>query len=119
VGVLLLFRLALVWLGVLMGLVVSNADAASMVVYPLAFPLTMVSTSFLPAQAMPSWMAPIAEWNPLSSVVTAVRDLFGNPALPSDSWPAENALFLAVGLPCALILLVTPLAVRRFRRLSR
>lgn len=68
---------------------------------------------------MPSWLAPVAEWNPLSAVVTATRDLFGNPSLPSDSWPAENALLVAVALPVAVMLLVTPLAVRRFRRLSR
>ena len=83
VGVLLLFRLSLVWLGMFMGLALPNADPASMVVHPLAFPLTMVSTSFIPARATPSWMAPTAEWNPLSAVVTGTRELFGNPALPS------------------------------------
>lgn len=119
VGVLLLFRLALVWLGVLLGLVLPTADSVSMIVYPLTFPLSMLSTSFIPSGAMPSWLAPVAEWNPLSAVVTATRDLFGNPSLPSDSWPAENALLMAVALPVAVMLLVTPLAVRRFRRLSR
>ncbi|PDP87452.1 multidrug ABC transporter permease [Glycomyces fuscus] len=119
VGVLLLFRLALVWLGVLMGLLLPTADSVSMVVYPLTFPLSMLSTSFVPSGAMPSWLAPVAEWNPLSAVVTATRDLFGNPSLPSDAWPAENALLVAVALPAAVMLLVTPLAVRRFRRLSR
>ncbi|OOC53490.1 MULTISPECIES: ABC transporter permease [Nocardiopsis] len=119
VGVLLLFRLSLVWLGVLMGLVLPTPDSVSMVVYPLTFPLSMLSTSFLPSTAMPSWLAPVAEWNPLSAVVTATRDLFGNPSPPSDAWPAENALLLAVAVPVALMALVTPLAVRRFRRLSR
>jgi ABC-type multidrug transport system permease subunit len=119
VGVLLLFRLSLVWLGVLMGLVLPTADSVSMVVYPLAFPLSMLSTSFVPSGAMPSWLAPVAEWNPLSAVVTSTRDLFGDPAPPSDAWPAENALLLAVVLPVAAMLLVTPLTLRRFRRLSR
>ncbi|WP_017569631.1 ABC transporter permease [Nocardiopsis halotolerans] len=119
VGVLLLFRLALVWLGVLMGLVLPTADSVSMVVYPLTFPLSMLSTSFIPSTAMPDWLAPVTEWNPISMVVTATRDLFGNPSLPSDAWPAENALLMAVVVPVALMLLVTPLAVRRFRRISR
>lgn len=118
VGVLLLFRFALVWVGVLAGLYVPNADAASMVVYPLAFPLSMLSTSFLPAAAMPSWLAPVAEWNPLSAVVTTTRDLFGNPSLPSDAWPAENALFLALLVPVLIIAVCVPLSVRRFRSLS-
>lgn len=119
VGLLLLFRLSMVWLGVLMGLLMPTPDSVSMVVYPLVFPLTVLSTSFLPSSAMPSWLAPAAEWNPLSAVVTATRELFGNPALPSDAWPAEHALGLAVAIPVALVVVVTPLAVRRFRGLSR
>ncbi|WP_017583197.1 ABC transporter permease [Nocardiopsis valliformis] len=119
VGLLLLFRFALVWVGVLIGLYSPAPDAASMIVYPLAFPLSMLSTSFIPAAAMPSWLAPIAEWNPLSAVVTATRDLFGNPSLPSDAWPAENALVLAVAIPLLLIAVCVPLSLRRFRSLSR
>ncbi|RKS09480.1 ABC transporter DrrB family efflux protein [Nocardiopsis sp. Huas11] len=119
VGVLLLFRLALVCLGALLGLVMPTADAVSMVVYPLAFPLTMLSTSFLPAQAMPSWLAPVAEWNPLSAVVTATRELFGNPSLPSDAWPAQHALALALTVSTTVVLVAAPLAVRRFRSLDR
>lgn len=119
VGLLLLLRFALVWIGVLMGLVLPTADSVSMVVYPLVFPITMLSTSFVPAQALPSWLAPVAEWNPLSAVVTATRDLFGNESLPSDAWPAENALFLALLVPALIIAVCVPLAVHRFRRLSR
>ncbi|MES0836096.1 MULTISPECIES: ABC transporter permease [Nocardiopsidaceae] len=119
IGVLLLFRLALVWLGVLMGLLLPTPDAVSMVVYPLVFPVTMLSTSFIPSSAMPSWLAPVSEWNPLSAVVTATRDLFGNPSLPSDAWPSENALLLALAVPVLAVAVAAPLAVRRFRRLSR
>ncbi|MFE9243922.1 ABC transporter permease [Nocardiopsis sp. NPDC006938] len=118
VGLLLLFRFALVWVGVLAGLYATNPDAASMLVYPLAFPLTMLSTSFLPSSAMPSWLSPIAEWNPLSAVVTATRELFGNEVLPSDTWPAQNALLLAVIVPAALLAVSVPLALRRFRGLA-
>jgi ABC-2 type transport system permease protein len=119
IGVLLLFRLALVWLGVLMGLLLPTPDAVSMVVYPLVFPVTMLSTSFIPSSAMPSWLAPVSEWNPLSAVVTATRDLFGNPSLHSDAWPSENALLLALAVPVLAVAVAAPLAVRRFRRLSR
>ncbi len=90
-----------------------------MVVYPLVLPVTMLSTSFLPAEAMPSWLRPIAEWNPLSAVVTAARDLFGNQSPPSGTRPADNALALALLAPTVVIPVCVPLAVRRFRRLSR
>lgn len=119
VGLLLLFRLSLVCAGVLLGLVMPGPDTASMLVYPLAFPLTMLSTSFVPAQAMPDWLAPVAEWNPVSSVVTATRELFGNSSLPLDSWPAEHAVLLTVGLSLVLIVLVVPPTLRRFARLNR
>ena len=79
----------------------------------------MLSTGFLPASAMQSGLGTVAEWNPLSAVVTATRDLFGNPPLPSDAWPAENALFVALLVPTAIIAACVPLAVRRFRRLGR
>lgn len=119
IGLLLLFRLSLVCTGVLLGLVAPNPDAASMIVYPLAFPMTMLSTSFVPAQAMPDWLAPAAEWNPVSSVVTASRELFGNPSLPSDAWPAEHAVLVATAVPLVLMAVVVPLALRRLARLGR
>lgn len=119
IALLLLFRSSLVWAGVLLGLLAPTPDASSMLVYPLAFPLTMLSTGFLPAEAMPSWMAPVAEWNPLSAVVSTLRDLFGNAGIPSDSWPAEHAGFLAVTIPTLLLLVCVPLSLRRFRALSR
>lgn len=118
-GVLLLFRFALVWFGVLLGLLLPNPDSVGALIYPMAMPLSMLSTAFVPAAAMPSWLGPVAEWNPMSSVVSATRELLGNPSLPSDSWPAENALFLALLIPTVAILVCVPLAVRRFRRLSR
>ncbi|WP_239646982.1 ABC transporter permease [Nocardiopsis salina] len=90
-----------------------------MIIYPLAFPLTMLSTSFIPAQAMPDRLAPVAECNPVSSVVTASRELFGNPSLPSDAWPAEHAVLVSTVAPLVLMAIVVPLALRRFSRLGR
>lgn len=119
IGLLLLFRFSLVWTGVLLGLLVPDPDSAGMLVYPLAFPVTMLSTGFLPAEAMPAWMAPIAEWNPISAIISTLRDLFGNAGVPSDNWLAEHAGFLAVLVPIILLALCVPLAVRRFRALSR
>ncbi|MFI7332473.1 ABC transporter permease [Micromonospora aurantiaca (nom. illeg.)] len=65
-----------------------------------------------------TWVG-IAAWNPLSATVAAARDLFGNPGLGGDSWPARHALELAVAWPLALIAVAAPAAVRRYRRLGR
>lgn len=72
----------------------------------------------VPAQ-MPGWLGTIAEWNPLSSTVTATRELFGNPGTAADSWITENAILMAVVWPLVLIAIFAPLAVHRYRSMSR
>ncbi len=119
IGLLLLLRLALSCVGVAFGLVSPNPDTVSMVVFPLAFPLSAISNVFVAPQLMPGWLGTVSEWNPISATTTALRELFGNPGLGSDSWPAENALLLAVAWPVLLIAIFGPLAVRLYRNLGR
>lgn len=119
VGLLLLLRLALTWVGIYLGLLVPNPDTVSVIVFPLAFPLTAVSNVFVAPELMPAWLGPIAQWNPLSATVAAGRDLFGNPGLGGDSWLAQYSLLMAVVWPVLLIAVFAPLAVCRYQRLSR
>ncbi|MFU8850768.1 ABC transporter permease [Micromonospora sp. SL1-18] len=119
VGLILLLRLALTWVGILLGLAVPNPDTVSVIVFPLAFPLTALSNVFVAPDLMPAWLGAISAWNPLSATVAAARELFGNPGIGGESWAAQHALLLAVGWPVLLIALVAPLAVRRYQRLSR
>jgi ABC transporter DrrB family efflux protein len=119
VGLILLLRFALTWMGVFLGLVVPNPDAVATIVFPLAFPLTAVSNVFVTPERMPGWLGTVAAWNPLSSTVAAARDLFGNPGLGGDAWVDRHAVLLAVLWPLAMILVFAPLAVRRYRRLGR
>lgn len=118
VGLLLLLRLALTWIGVYLGLLVPNPDTVSVIVFPLAFPLTAVSNIFVAPELMPGWLGTVAEWNPLSATVAASRELFGNPGLGGGSWVAEHPLLMAVVWPVLLIAVFAPLAVRRYQRLS-
>ncbi|WP_431880885.1 ABC transporter permease [Micromonospora chalcea] len=119
VALILLLRVAMTWVGILFGLLVPNPDTVAVVVFPLAFPLTALSNVFVAPELMPDWLGAIAAWNPLSATVAAARDLFGNPGLSGDSWPARHALELAVTWPLALIAVTAPAAVRRYRRLGR
>ncbi|MFU8871762.1 ABC transporter permease [Micromonospora sp. SL4-19] len=119
VGLILLLRLALTWVGILLGLAVPNPDTVGVIVFPLAFPLTALSNVFVAPDLMPGWLGAISAWNPLSATVAAARELFGNPGIGGESWAAQHALALAVGWPVLLIALVAPLAVRRYQRLSR
>jgi ABC transporter DrrB family efflux protein len=119
VGLLLLLRVAITWMGIYLALLVPNPDTVSVIVFPAVFPLTALSNVFVSPDLMPGWLGAISEWNPLSATVAATRQLFGNPGLGGDSWPAEHALLLAVAWPVLLIATFAPLAVRRYQRLSR
>lgn len=117
-ALLLWLRFALVWVGVWLGLLLPSAEAAGSL-FAVAFPLTMVSGIFVPPSTMPGWLGAIAAWNPLSSTASAARGLFGNEVASDGSWIQEHALLMAVVWPLAVTVVCLPLAVRRFRALSR
>ncbi|MEU2759431.1 MULTISPECIES: ABC transporter permease [unclassified Streptomyces] len=117
-GLLLLLRFSLIWVGVWLGLLVPTPEAAGGL-YAVAFPLTMISSTFVSPSLMPDWLGFVASWNPLSSTATATRELFGNPVAGGGTWIEEHALLMAVVWPLVITLVFLPLAVRRFQRLSR
>ncbi|MFC0529415.1 ABC transporter permease [Phytohabitans kaempferiae] len=119
VGLVLLLRFALTWVGIYFGLIVPNPDTVAVIVFPVAFPLTALSNVFVSPELMPDWLGAISSWNPLSATVAAIRELFGNPGTGGDSWVAQNPLLLAILWPVLLIAIFAPLAVRRYQRLSR
>ncbi len=116
IGLLLLLRFAMIWVGIFLGLTVSQ-EAAGLAWAPL-FPITMIANTFVAPSQMPGWLGVVADWNPVSATVTAIRRLFGNPGaeLAGSSWAAEHALLLAVLWPLAIVAVFAPLAVRRYRR---
>ena len=118
VGLLLLLRLALSWVGILLGLLVSGPEAA-MKYFALVFPLAMVADTIVPTSLMPGWLAPAATWNPLSATVIAVRDLFGGPDAAATSWVAEHSVLMAVAWPAAVTATAALLALSRLRRPGR
>jgi ABC-2 type transport system permease protein len=118
VGLLLLLRFALIWLGLYLGLMAGKPEAV-MAVQILVWPLGFLSNAFSDPGTMPGWLGTIAEWNPLSATVAATRELFGNPGWGGDSWVAQHSLLMAVVWPLALTAVFFPLAVARYRSLSR
>lgn len=118
IGLLLLLRFALIWVGIYLGLVITGPEAvtgAQILVWPLGF----LSNAFVAPSTMPGWLGTIAEWNPLSATVSGTRQLFGNPGFAGESLAAEHAVALAVAWPLLLVAVFLPLSVRRYRRLSR
>jgi ABC-2 type transport system permease protein len=117
-GLLLLLRFALIWIGVLLGLLVPNEEAAGSL-FAVAFPFAMISSAFVAPSLMPHWLGTIAMWNPVSATVTASRELFGNPVAAGDTWIEQHAMLMAIVWPVAITAVFLPLAVRRYQRLSR
>ncbi|SEF17218.1 ABC transporter permease [Jiangella alba] len=117
-GLLLWLRFALIWIGIWIGLLTPNEEAAGSL-FAVAFPFAMISSVFVAPSQMPDWLGAVAAWNPVSSTVTAARELFGNPAALGDSWIEQHALLGAIVWPLVITLVFVPMAVRRFQRLSR
>jgi ABC-2 type transport system permease protein len=120
---LLLFSFAMSWIGVFVGLTARNVEVAQSIGLIWLFPLTFISSAFVAVENFPSWLQPVGAWNPLTSVIQATRELFGNPVqLPGQpavtGWPAENAVFYAVLSSVAIIVVFLPLAVARYRRVA-
>lgn len=111
-------RFALTWIGVLLGLHLETPEAA-MRAFGLVLPFAMLSNAFVSPEMMPSWIGTVAAWNPLSSTVTAMRELFGNPGVVAGTWITDNALLMAVVWPSIIVVVFAPLALRRYARLSR
>jgi ABC transporter DrrB family efflux protein len=109
VVLLLLFGYAFSWVFALLGLIVSTPEAANSIGFILVFPLTFISSAFVPVESMPPALQWFAEINPFTIVVNAMR------ALWVDA-PAEHYIWGAFAWSFAILLLFAPLAVARYRR---
>ena len=108
-GILLLFGFAFSWIFALIGMSVSTPEAANGVGFTLIFPITFISSAFVPVESMPNGLEQVADANPVSAVVDAMR------ALWLDA-PAGNSIPLAIGWSLVLIALFAPLAIARYRK---
>lgn len=114
VGLLLLFRFAMTWVGILLGLASRSEEAAGQL-GAATFMLPLLSNAYIPTDNLPAWLRTIAEWNPISAVTTAMRDLFGNAPVPADgAWPVTHPVAGSLAWCALLIAVFLPLAVRRY-----
>jgi ABC-2 type transport system permease protein len=116
-GLLLLFRFATTWVGVYLGLLIGNEEAAGQL-GSTTFILPLLSNAYIPTDGMPGWLRTTAEWNPISALATAVRDLCGNAGPATDvagaAWPVTHPVAGSMLWSLALLVLFVPLAVRQY-----
>jgi len=108
-ALLLLWGYAFSWVFALIGMSVSSPEAANGAGFVLVFPITFISSAFVPVESMPNGLEQFAQANPVSQVVDAMRALWLGA-------PADNHIWLAIVWCFVIIALFAPLAVRKYRR---
>jgi ABC-2 type transport system permease protein len=118
-GLLLLFAYAISWIMAYVGLLVPSAEVVSSASGMVIFPLTFIANTFVPAENLPAPLRVVAEWNPVSAVTQAARELFGNipPGTPKPAaWPLQNAALYTLLWVVIIIAVFAPLAVSRYKK---
>jgi ABC-2 type transport system permease protein len=111
---LLLFRFAMTWTGIFLGLLTRNEEAAGQL-GGATFLLPLLSNAYIPAEGLPGWLRTAAEWNPISAVTTALRVLFGNaPAPEGAAWPVAHPVAGSLAWCAVLLAVFVPAAVHRY-----
>jgi ABC-2 type transport system permease protein len=118
---LLFFGYALSWVGIYIGLSARDARVVQNVSFLVTFPLTFLSNAFAPTTGMPRPLQYVAEWNPVSTMVAACRQLFGLEnqfGATAGSFPSENPLtmsFIYMGL---IMIIFVPMSVKKYKNAS-
>ena len=119
--ILLGFGFVMIWIGIVVGSRLKTIEAVNGVMFTTTFPITFVANTFAPPESMPTWLRVIAEWNPLSSVVQAMRQLWGNaPAVgPDAALPLQHPVAASLLWIVGLTVVIAPIAVKAFDARTR
>jgi ABC-2 type transport system permease protein len=109
---LLYFSYAFSWIQALVGLSVGSVEAANSAGFIWMFPLTFVSSAFVPTGTMPGWLQAIAEANPFTKVTNACRALY-------NGFPPGADLWWSLAWATGITVVFAALAVRKFASTSR
>jgi ABC-2 type transport system permease protein len=110
-----LFGFAMSWVGALTGMLARSPQAADGLSMLPAFVLGFVSNVFVPTAGLPAWLRVVAEWNPLSAVVAAARQLFGTPqGGTAGVWTLQHPVPTTLAMGLVLLAVLVPLSVRRY-----
>jgi ABC-2 type transport system permease protein len=114
-GLTILYGFAFVWMFIFMGLAAGSPQAAQSLSF-LVFPLSFVSSAYVPIATMPGWMQAFAANQPMTQMINTVRLLTGGPAAqlllghPLSYYLVRSLLWTA-----GLVVVFAPLAVRKLR----
>ena len=121
-ALLLLFAYAFSWVMASVGLMVPSVEVINNASFVVIFPLTFLANTFVPTENLPTGLQTFAEWNPVSAVTQAVRELFGNipPGSPDPTaWSLEHPVLYTLIWIVVIIGVFAPLSVRQYKRANR
>ncbi len=116
---LLLFAYAISWIMAYVGLLVRTPEVVNNASFIVIFPLTFAANTFVSASTLPGPLEVFANWNPVSSVTLAARELFGNtnPAFPPpDVFPLQNPVLYTLIWVVLILAVFIPLSIRQYER---
>ena len=116
---LLFFAYCISWVMGYIGLLVRTPEIFNNATFIVIFPLTFIANTFVPAENLPGVLKTFAEWNPVSSVTQAARELFGNiqPNTPDPTaWPLQNPVLYTLLWGLVILAIFIPLTVRQYQR---
>ncbi|TDD44030.1 ABC transporter permease [Nonomuraea terrae] len=118
-AMLLLFAYAYSWVTAAVALALRKPEVFNNAATILSMPLVFLSNAFVDSARLPGPLQPIAEWNPVSTIVQAARELFGNippGAAEPAAWPLRHAVPVSLLWSAVLLVVFVPLATRLYRR---
>ncbi|MHC5560367.1 ABC transporter permease [Kocuria sp. U4B] len=120
VGLLLFSGCAFSWVMALVGMSVRSAETVSNASFVILFPLSFISNAFVQSQTLSGSLEAFADWNPVSALVQAARELFGNTgsAPVPDVWPMQHPVLTVLLGSVVLLAVLVPLCLRRFASVS-
>ena len=118
-ALLLLFAYAFSWIMAFVGLIVPSVEVVNNASFMVIFPLTFIANTFVPSENLPTPLRVFAEWNPVSAVVQAARELFGNLPQgfpPPEAWSLQNPVLYTLIWVVAILAVFVPLSTRQYKR---
>ncbi|GGT11078.1 MULTISPECIES: ABC transporter permease [Streptomyces] len=109
IGLSAVFGASLMWIFILLGLTLQNAQAVQGVAMMVLMPLQFGSSIFAPPSTMPGWLQSFTDYNPLSQLADAARGLI-------NGGPVAHAVWVTLAWSLAITVVTMPLAVRKFRQ---
>lgn len=118
---LMVFGFAMAWVGVWLGMIARSPQAADVLSMLPAFLLGFISNVFVPTQGMPAWLRVVAQWNPLSAVVAAARELFGSTQGGAEPhvWSLQHPVPTTLAMAVVLLAILIPVSVRMYTYRAR